>query len=244
MAFSIGVMLESFDRRFDLETLEEFQRHFESSVAGRKKSLQSEYGGLTADQFEDPEDLPNYQSHLEDEFFSLDEVQKLGYELCIVALYKQVELHTKQVVKRNFPSVDEKALFNFAQKLGYELCIVALYKQVELHTKQVVKRNFPSVDEKALFNFAKLKAALPFKIGKLKNYAAVNELRLINNAIKHEGRVSKELAKYYPIWKAGEKLDGLEFALNRLSPLLQKYVEEFVTAAYQHSVKYKKPVTP
>jgi hypothetical protein len=204
MAFSIGVMLESFDRRFDLETLEEFQRHFESSVAGRKKSLQSEYGGLTADQFEDPEDLPNYQSHLEDEFFSLDEVQKLGYELCIVALYKQVELHTKQVVKRNFPSVDEKALFNFA----------------------------------------KLKAALPFKIGKLKNYAAVNELRLINNAIKHEGRVSKELAKYYPIWKAGEKLDGLEFALNRLSPLLQKYVEEFVTAAYQHSVKYKKPVTP
>lgn len=204
MAFSIGVMLESFDRRFDLETLEEFQRHFESSVAGRKKSLQSEYGGLTADQFEDPEDLPNYQSHLEDEFFSLDEVQQLGYELCIVALYKQVELHTKQVVKRNFPSVDEKALFNFA----------------------------------------KLKAALPFKIGKLKNYAAVNELRLINNAIKHEGRVSKELAKYYPIWKAGEKLDGLEFALNRLSPLLQKYVEEFVTAAYQHSVKYKKPATP
>lgn len=204
MAFSIGVMLESFDRRFDLETLEEFQRHFESSVAGRKKSLQSEYGGLTADQFEDPEDLPNYQSHLEDEFFSLDEVQQLGYELCIVALYKQVELHTKQVVKRNFPSVDEKALFNFA----------------------------------------KLKAALPFKIGKLKNYAAVNELRLINNAIKHEGRVSKELAKYYPVWKAGEKLDGLEFALNRLSPLLQKYVEEFVTAAYQHSVKYKKPMTP
>ena len=204
MAFSIGRMLESFDRRFDLETLEEFQRHFESSVADRKKSLQSEYSDLTADHFEDPEDFPNYQSHLEDEFFSLDEVQKLGYELCVVALYKQVELHTKQVVKRNFPSVDEKALFNFD----------------------------------------KLKAALPFKMGKLKNYAAVNELRLLNNAIKHEGRVSKELAKSYPTWKAGEKLDSLEFALNRLSPLIQKYVEEFVAAAYQHSVKYKKTVAP
>lgn len=204
MAFSIGKMLESFDRRFDLETLEEFQRHFESSVAGRKKNLQLEYGGLTADQFEDPEDLPNYQSHLEEEFFSLDEVQKLGYELCVVALYRQVELHTKQVVKRNFPSVDEKALFNFA----------------------------------------KLKAALPFKIGKLKNYAAVNELRLINNAIKHEGRVSKELAKSYPTWKAGEKLDGLESALGRLSPLVLGFVDEFVTAAYQHSVKYKKSVGP
>lgn len=204
MAFSIGKMLESFDRRFDLETLEEFQRHFESSVTGRKKSLQLEYGGLTSDQFEDPEDLPNYQSHLEDEFFSLDEVQKLGHELCVVALYKQVELHTKQVVKRNFPSIDEKALFNFA----------------------------------------KLKAALPFKMGKLKNYAAVNELRLVNNAIKHEGRVSKELAKSYPSWKAGEKLDGLESAFARLSPFVLRFVDEFVTAAYQHSVKYKKPVGP
>jgi len=204
MAFSIGKMLESFDRRFDLETLEEFQRHFESSVAAREKSLNSEYNSLTVDQFEDPEELPIFQSYLEDEFFCLGEVKTLGYELCIVALYKQVELHTKQVVKRNFPSVDEKALFNFA----------------------------------------KLKAALPFKIIKLKNYAAVNELRLINNAIKHEGHVSKELAKYYPIWKAGEKLDGLEFAFNRLSPLLQKYVEEFVTAAYAHSVRYGKPTIP
>lgn len=201
MSFSIGKMLESFDRRFDIETLEEFQRHFESSVAGREKSLTSEYSSLSIDQFEDPEDLPNYQSHLADEFFCLDEVKKLGYELCIVALYKQIELHTKKVVKRNFPSVDEKVLSDFS----------------------------------------KLKAALPFKLNKLKNYAAINELRLINNAIKHVGRVSKELAKCYSTWKAGEKLDRLDSALVRLSPLVQIYVDELVTSAYAHSIKYRKP---
>jgi hypothetical protein len=199
MALSLGKLLENIDRRINTETLDQFRDHLEASLRNREKSLEKEYSSLTEDQFEDPGDIDGYRMHLEDQAYFASEVRKLSHELCIVALYRQVELHTKRVAKRNFPSLDEQQLFNIA----------------------------------------KMKAAFPFKLEALSQFVALDELRLLNNAIKHEGLVSDELAKSFPSWKIGEKLDDLDKNYERLLPLVQDYVKAFVSAAYANSAKLK-----
>lgn len=199
MALTLGKLLKNIDLRIDTETLDEFRDHLEASLRHREKSLKKEYSSLTEDQFEDPRDIDVYKMHLEDQAFYATEVRKLGHELCIVALYRHVELHTKRVAKRNFPNLNERQLLNIAS----------------------------------------LKAALPFKVEVLPQFVAFDELRLLNNAIKHEGRVSDELAKSFPSWKAGEELNNLDKSYERLLPFVQEYVKAFVSEAYANSAKHK-----
>ncbi|NGZ88605.1 hypothetical protein [Duganella aceris] len=199
MTRSMGVMLENFDQRIDSTTLEEFRDHLETSLRRREKALEKEYKSLTEDDFEDPRDIDDYKMHIEDQAFYVGEVRKLGYELCIVALYRQIEVHTKRVAKRNFPSIKERELFNIAS----------------------------------------MKSALPFDLEKLPHFAAFDELRLFNNAIKHEGKVSTDLAKKFPTLRAGEELIDLDKTYEMLLPLVQEYTKEFVSAAYKNSAKYK-----
>ncbi|EGW21597.1 hypothetical protein [Methylobacter tundripaludum] len=199
MALSLGNLLENLDRRIDCDTLDEFRDHLETSIRRREKSLESEYSSLTVEKFEDPRDINGYRMHLEDQMYFAGEVRNLGNELCIVALYKQIELHTKRVAKRTFPTLNERELFNIVS----------------------------------------LNAALPFDIEVLPQFTALDELRLINNAIKHEGLVSPDLAKKFPAWIAGEELKGLDKCYERLLPLVQDYLKAFVSIAYANSTKFK-----
>lgn len=50
------------------------------------------------------------------------------------------------------------------------------------------------------------------------HYRAIDELRLLNNAIKHEGVVTQELSKAFTRWKMGSPLNGLDKAYERLRP--------------------------
>jgi len=161
--------------------------------------LEHEYSSLTEEQFEDPSLIDSYRAHLEDQAYFAGEVRKLSHELCIVALYRQIELHSKRVAKRNFPCLDNRQLFNIAS----------------------------------------LKRALPFDLETLPQFAAFDELRLLNNAIKHTGRVSDELAKSFPNWKLGEELKYLDTRYEHLEPLVKEYVKAFVSAAYANSEKFK-----
>jgi hypothetical protein len=199
MALSLGKLLENIDQRIDSTTLDEFRDHLETSLRRREKALEKEYSSLTEDDFEDPRDIDGYKAHLEDQAFYANEVRKLGHELCIVALYRQIEIHSKRVVKRNFPSLNERQLFNIAT----------------------------------------MKTALPFDLEALPHFAAFDELRLFNNAIKHEGRVSDDLVKKFPTLCAGEELADLDKTYDRLLPLVQQYTKAFVSAAYANSAKYK-----
>jgi len=56
------------------------------------------------------------------------------------------------------------------------------------------------------------------------HYRAVNELRLLNNAVKHAGRVTAELAREYPRWKQGRKLTGVGAAYERLRRPVPSYI--------------------
>ena len=63
------------------------------------------------------------------------------------------------------------------------------------------------------------------KEGKIHCAKDVDELRCLNNAIKHERRVNSALAKF-PGWKKGTELGDLESHYYRLQPLAKRYLED------------------
>lgn len=123
------------------------------------------------------------------------------------------------------------------QVLGDELSILALYKKIEVHTIRVVKKKLPSTANKNLSIFSNLKESLlPIKIESIDGYSGFNELRLINNSIKHSGKVSSELAKEFPHWKKDAELSDLESTYQRLLPEVERYVSDLTEKLYAHSL--------
>jgi hypothetical protein len=119
-----------------------------------------------------------------------------------------------------------------AKSLGDELSIVALYKKVETQTGRIIKKKLPAAATKRLSFFAELSGVLPFDIKAVGGFAGFNELRLLNNAIKHEGKVSDELAKEFPHWTKGAELSDLDKAFQRLVPEVERYVADLVERLY------------
>ncbi len=128
---------------------------------------------------------------------------------------------------------DRWMLLRDVDNLAGQLVVVALFRQTELHIKRVVKRTHLNVDTSKLYNFKALKGAIAFDIGALPRFASFDELRLLNNAIKHQGQVSDELSANFPQWKLGEELTGLDACYERLKPEIAEFIAAFVAACYQ-----------
>ncbi len=101
--------------------------------------------------------------------------------------------------------------------IGFELLIVGLYKQCEIYIKIIVDNQFPDFSRARKKKYCDLQKSL-------ENYSAIDELRLINNCIKHEGKVSAPLAKTYSRWKQGDQLGDLSEVYKRLSQKIVKYI--------------------
>lgn len=195
MSLPMKSVFENWDKRFETEELDEFRSLVTASLNRQQKSIQQDEASLVGVEPNDDFDLDGYRMHLEDRWVFSQEVQHLANELAIVALYKQVELHTKRVAKKNFPNLDAKKLSNID-------------------------------DQRKL---------LPFDSSSLVGYAAFDELRLLNNSVKHEGKVSPSLARSFSLWVKGDPLQSLGVTYQRLHPLVVQYVQAFVTACYAHS---------
>lgn len=199
MAIQLRNFLENWDKRFDTEELDEFRALVAATLSRQQKSLARDEASLPQAQPDEDFDVEAYRSHLEDRWHFTNDVQSLADELAIVALYNQVELHTKRVVKKNFPNIDPT-------KLSY---------------------------------INQARAVLPFTIDHLAGFVAFDELRLLNNSVKHDGKVSKQLSREFPFWVEGENLSGLGASYERIHPLVTQYVQEFVTACYAKSARSK-----
>lgn len=102
-----------------------------------------------------------------------------------------------------------------------ELSIIALYKKVEIDTKAALGIVYPSEKTDDWGYWDRLEGFLKRKmveISELDGYLEVNELRLVNNAIKHGGVVDKKLSKKYPAWIEGKKLSNMDEHFYRLLP--------------------------
>ena len=122
---------------------------------------------------------------------------------------------------------DQYSLINEVNKLSNELLIIALYRLVELHTKDVIKWHFTSIDTSGFYNvkiMEKILLSKGIKLNSIKSYAEFDELRALNNAIKHNGVASDELKIYG--WVVGESLDNLSEVFERLVPKINEYIDE------------------
>jgi len=124
---------------------------------------------------------------------------------------------------------DKCYMLDEVKKLANELSILALYKKIEIHTRDAVNHHILSIDQRKLSNINDLKSSLPFVLESVDEYSAFNELRLLNNSIKHNGEVSEKLSKNFQSWKKGEELYDLDKAYNRLKPKVKIYIESLVS---------------
>lgn len=157
--------------------------------------------------------------------------------------YSELEKRAKKIENDNQLSNDEMILLidclsdeNHENKQTVELIsemqIVALFKSAEIAIKKMMKYSglFTDKELRNAYMFTKLTEAVKNKLGldlnTLNGYAAFDELRLINNGIKHSGLVSDDLAKY-PNWRKGAKIGAFHENYQRLYQDVRKFVFDF-----------------
>jgi len=134
-------------------------------------------------------------------------------------------------------ATDDLYFINSSLNLSYELAIVGLYKKIEIETNRALKVVFP--EDYAPKNFKKVKEKLAAADISGLNFAAVDELRWINNCIKHRGTVNEDLAQFEG-WEKGTAVTGLDIAYARLSQPIHDYFTQLMNALIE---LYKKNAT-
>jgi hypothetical protein len=148
-----------------------------------------------------------------------DEHQRLGEEMMLDSdIFNSSNC---QCENEHYKYVQENEIKQSFQKgfdsLGYELIIIGLYKQCELYLKSMVELKFPDESKIRKRKLAELNASLD-------EYHAINELRLINNCIKHQGKVSQSLSSEYSFWVVGKDLGDLSVVYSRLKRKVVSYI--------------------
>ncbi|MDC8443625.1 hypothetical protein JJO83_13095 [Halomonas aquamarina] len=90
-----------------------------------------------------------------------------------------------------------------------EMVIIALYKTVEIATKRMLASSglFSESEVRSFFRIKELKRLAGQRVDRLEEipgFYSYDELRCINNCIKHSGKVDDELSRF-PRWGKGEK---------------------------------------
>ena len=123
--------------------------------------------------------------------------------------------------------VDEREFLNEIRRLSDQLATVALYRVVELNTVKAARWRWKGKDAEGLYQIGRLRSKLHSKLGvelsSLHGFSTIDELRCANNAVKHRGKVSKELAAF-PGWVEGEDLDGLDALNDRAATSIPPYL--------------------
>ncbi|MFA0486973.1 MULTISPECIES: hypothetical protein [unclassified Vibrio] len=159
--------------------------------------------------------LTNLQKVIKDETDKIEEEKEISTEIfnrsncqCAGEAY---EFSLEQRLKTEFQN-------DFAE-LGAELLIIGLYKQCEVYFKTLVNEYQPLRSNRIKETLYSLNDSLP-------HYGSINELRLVNNCIKHAGIVSNPLANEYPVWNVNTPLGNLLPVYTRLVTNVRRYVRE------------------
>jgi hypothetical protein len=178
----------------------------------RLQMLKAGYGHESIDQFVNGVVAYNSLAH--------SELEKRKDEI------KSENTYPRDIADWEMTFDDEHYFVEEAKKLAHELSIVALYKKIEITVGRAVKIAYPDAPAGSFFKIKELKNFLTNKgidISRLSGYPGMDETRTLNNAIKHSGTVSEELANYG--WTKGAPLSDLDKAYARLAPICAEYVE-------------------
>jgi hypothetical protein len=125
---------------------------------------------------------------------------------------------------------DDLFIAELTTGLAGEMMIIALYKSIEIAIKRMAELSgLFTPNELKSFAYAKERAAHFLKkvcdLQTVRNFAEYDELRCINNCVKHSGEVNDELARY-PTFQKGQQLSDLRDHYHRL----RDPVDGFLTA--------------
>jgi hypothetical protein len=87
--------------------------------------------------------------------------------------------------------------------------LVYLYKNFEILLKDIISESFPEINKRDLFQWENIKAflnSIGVIFGEIKEYQRVNEIRIVNNSIKHSNEIG-EIVKKQSIPEFDEKDD-------------------------------------
>lgn len=190
---------------------------------------------LNKDRNIDHTDIDEFLKHLE---LSIEcKINELNQKYKEITPEQFPDLYQRQMRENELEESNDAA--NAVKELGHQLSIIALYKKIESKTSKIIKKQIPSVYSKKLHRFPELRSVLSssfnIKIENLKGFKSFNELRLLNNSIKHGGEVSKELADSYPIWGVVDsEIKSVSGAYERLLPGVEDYMCDLISQIYTH----------
>ena len=149
------------------------------------------------------------------EFLS-DSMKNLSFQLAIISLNKHIEVNLKKIFKVHTPSekLNSNNFYIGKQKEFFNSEIL-----IKIKENSEVKRN--KIDD----------------FEKIPYYSSYNEIRIINNAIKHGSYISKELSEISNFWKKNE---GIDF--NKINVIEEVYEKLLVNSDFflREVVKYTK----
>jgi len=124
--------------------------------------------------------------------------------------------------------VDDFTQFNDFAVLSAEFALIGLWRCIELYRERTILSAFgPDAAAQAYKHreFKKKLASLNIVEERLRCSRSVDELRCLNNSIKHSQRVNNELADFRR-WKnrQGKRLGELETHYYRLRPCAEQYL--------------------
>jgi len=119
-----------------------------------------------------------------------------------------------------------------------EMRIIFAYKHLEINIKRLLRLAYENVDVKMLSNWENLKNFLKSKsidVTNLSGYSEVNELRLVNNQVKHSDVLKKEV-KLIPEFVGSDsiQLDPLERFYNRVKQTPLAFLKSLTGAVYRN----------
>ncbi len=129
--------------------------------------------------------------------------------------------------------------------LAHELSIVALYKEIETKASLLFKKNMTSKYPKKFYLDKKnIKANFKIDLEDIPEYDSFNELRLINNSIKHYGYVNNDLSINFKRWgNEGDELNDLKEAYERLKPEVITFFNKLFDLVYEKKENVKQTDT-
>lgn len=184
--------------------------------------------------------LTKYELDHIDSFLSLSSKTRQSTQTSLERL-----LTTKDMEELNDWLVDEIAKLDEFATLTAGFTIVGLWRCVELYRKRAITIMLGRNAATNVYRHKELEQKLldlDIKEKMVRCARSVDELRCINNAIKHERCVTNELCNFR-LWKGklGDKLGELVSHYTRLRPLVERYIEDLTNRL---NYQWKKRSTP
>lgn len=128
--------------------------------------------------------------------------------------------------------IEDVSIMDDIRIIGEELAIIGLYKTIEISIKKSVKLSEKFSKKKLeelhkIENFIGHFRSVNIEVESIEGFNSFNELRLINNCLKHSGFVSKALMDFNPsLWRKGEKINNSAETFSRLLYPSVKFLKE------------------